>query len=109
MDFTITKVTDPDERDWRTVEYRTSDGERHERAYTSLEPLTPEQAVREELDFQVKHPPNPTLPPGPFGLFVKMDGTDRSMDELKRVYTEFAKSRGYEVDADMRPYKPAPA
>ena len=41
--------------------------------------------------------------------WIRYSAGDRTMDELKQHYRDFAKSRGYLVDADMRPYKPAPA
>ena len=110
MDYEITGVTEqPDAEGFYQVDYRTADGEARRLRYNNPDSMSPDELVQDWLADKAREAAAANDPPGSFGMYVKMDMSDRSMDELKRVYTDFAKSRGYEVDADMRPYKPAPA
>ena len=106
MDYNIIRVvTEPDEYGMHRVEYRTADGKDHALHYTPGS-RAPEDIVQSWLADEARRE---AAPPRSFAMVVKMDVSDKSFAELQQEYRDFCKSKGYEVDANMQPYKPAPA
>ena len=108
MDYKIIKVTEPDAKDFRRVDYRTADGEETWVRYTPSS-RSPQQVVEDNIERAARRKAAAKRPPGNFRMFVKMNCGYKSFEELTQDYIAFARSRGYEVDGKMRPYKPAPA
>ena len=109
MDYEIIRVTDqPDEEGFHRVDYRTADGEETWVRYTPSSD-DPRRVVEESIEWEARSKAAAKRPPGNFRMFVKMNCGYKSFEEIKQDYIDFARSRGYEVDEKMRPYKPAPA
>ena len=108
MDYEIIKVTEPDAKDFRRVDYRTADGEETWVRYTPSS-RSPQQVVEKSIEREARSKAAAKRPPGNFRMFVKMNCGYKSFEEIKQDYIDFAHSRGYKVDEKMKPYKPAPA
>ena len=112
MDYEITKVvTEPDEYGMHRVEYRTADGKDHAIHY-SPGADTPEQVAKRWIARAAEDTAAAKRPPGNFEFFARLNSGCEGIntwEDMKQAYRDFAKSRGYAVDANMRPYKPAPA
>ena len=108
MDYEIIRVTEPDAKDFRRVDYRTADGQEHAVRYTPSSD-DPRRVVEDSIEWEAFDRAAAKRPPGNFRMFVKMNCGYKSFEELKQDYIDFAHSRGYEVDGEMRPYKPVPA
>ena len=107
MDYEITgTTTEPDEQGMLQVDYRTADGTERSVRYSAGD-RTPQEVVEHRIERDEEEAAAANEPPCSFAMYVNLDMTDRTMDEVRQAYRAFAKSRGYEVDADMRPYKPA--
>ena len=112
MDYEITKVvTEPDADGMLRVEYRTAEGKVHTIRH-SPSAGTPEELVEYWLERDAIAARAAKTPPGNFEFFSRLNsgcvGTE-TWEGMKQAYRDFCKSRGYEVDANMRPYKPTPA
>ena len=112
MDYEITKVvTEPDEDGMLRVEYRTADGKTHAVRHTPSSG-TPEEIAERWIQRDAEDAADAKRPPGNFEFFARLNSGCEGIntwEDMKQAYRDFAKSRGYAVDANMRPYKPAPA
>ena len=112
MDYEIISATcEPDAKGMLRVDYRTADGKESWVRYTP-NCGTPNQVVRDALAEAAEDAADAKRPPGNFEFFARLNSGCEGIntwEDMKQAYRDFAKSRGYAVDANMRPYKPAPA
>ena len=112
MDYEIVSAArEPDANGVLRVDYRTADGQE---SWIEYSPGlgTPDQVVRDTLAEEAEDAADAKRPPGNFEFFARLNSGCEGIntwEDMKQAYRDFAKSRGYAVDANMRPYKPAPA
>ena len=111
MNYEIVSVaSEPDKQGMLRVDYRTPDGKEAWVRYTPGN-RTPGQVVQDAMAELARRAAAAKRPPGNFEFFARLNSGCEGIntwEDMKQAYRDFAKSRGYAVDANMRPYKPAP-
>ena len=90
--------------DWHFVKFRTPGGEAQEIVYSSVKPRTPDEVVQWHLQYEEgRRKARANMPDtiNTFGMWVKMDMTSRSHEEIKQAYRDHMDALGYDVDAQM--------
>ena len=98
--------------DWHFVKFRTPGGEAQEIVYSSVEPRTPDEVVQRRLQHEMaEEEAKKNLPDtiDTFGMWVKMDMSDLTFEELKQAYRDHMDALGYDVDAQMVAHRRRPA
>ena len=89
--------------DWWFVRFRTPGGEVQELQYCADDD-TPDEVVQWYLHYEESRRKARAKMPDTidtFGMWVKMDMTSRSFDEIKQAYRDHMDELGYDVDAQM--------